>query len=191
MMKIEMENGKANVYTPYNPDFVKAIKGIGGAKWNGSGSCWIIPGSAVEAVREIMVDVCGYSDIKENETVCIRLTFNEEARELQKDVVLFGKVLSHAYGRDSGARVGDDVAYTAGGATSGGSAKNWYSIVKEGSVVVLTNVNRYIYEKAETKYDVTVEVLETKADKLQLLAEKERLIKRIAEIEKLLRENVG
>lgn len=26
-MKINIENGKAHVYTPYNKDFVKAIKG--------------------------------------------------------------------------------------------------------------------------------------------------------------------
>lgn len=29
-MKIENENGKANIYSPYNPNFVKAIKLIGG-----------------------------------------------------------------------------------------------------------------------------------------------------------------
>ena len=29
-MKIEVANGRAYVYTPYNPDFTNAIKGIGG-----------------------------------------------------------------------------------------------------------------------------------------------------------------
>lgn len=188
MMKIDVKNGIANVYTPYNPDFVKAIKGVGGAKWNGSEKYWSIPETAVEVAREIMIDVYGYSDVKENETISLKVTFNEDVSEYRKDVVLFGKILAHAYGRDSGARIGDDVAYISGGATSGGSAKNWYSIVKEGSVIVLSNVNKNIYENAEMQYDVTVEILETKNNRNQLLDEKKRLLKRIEEIDKLLQE---
>ncbi len=188
MMKIEVKNGIANVYTPYNPDFAKKIKGIGGAKWNGSEKYWSVPETSVEAVREIMNDVYGYSDIKENETVTLKITFKEAVYSSRSDVVFFGKVLAHAYGRDSGARIGDDVAYISGGATSGGSVKNWDSVVEEGSVVILSNVNKNVYEKAEIEYDVTVEVLETKANKQNLLEEKERLLKRIAEIDKLLQE---
>jgi hypothetical protein len=33
-MEIVIKNGMANVYTPYNPYFVNAIKGIGKATWN-------------------------------------------------------------------------------------------------------------------------------------------------------------
>ena len=39
-MKIEINAGKANVFTPYNKDFVAKIKQIGGARWNGSARCW-------------------------------------------------------------------------------------------------------------------------------------------------------
>lgn len=188
MMEIKVENGKANVYTPYNPDFVKKIKGIGGAKWDGSEKCWTVPETAIEVVREIMNDVYGYSDVKENETITLKLTFNECVSSACSDVTLFGKVLAHAHGRDSGASVGDDVAYINGGATSGGSAKNWYSIVKEGSIAILSGVNKTVYKKTEMKYDITIEVIENKNNKRSLLEEKERLLKRIAEIEKLLQE---
>ena len=63
VMRIDVKDGVANVYTPYNPDFVRKIKGIGGAKWNGSKKCWTIPEFAIEAAREIMCEVYGYSDI--------------------------------------------------------------------------------------------------------------------------------
>lgn len=69
---------------------------------------------------------------------------------------------------------------------SGGSVKNWESIVEKGSVVILSNVNKNIYEKESTEYDITVEVLETEINKQELLSEKERLLKRVAEIDKLL-----
>ena len=37
MLKITVENGTANIYTPYNAEFVAAIKKLGGAKWSRAG----------------------------------------------------------------------------------------------------------------------------------------------------------
>lgn len=116
-MKIVISDKDAKVCTPYNPDFVAKIKGIGGARW--TGSYWRIPKEAVDAARSIMRDVYGYDDITENETVTLKLTFNENISECLGDVVCFGKVLAHAYSRDGGARVGEDVAFISGGAGSG------------------------------------------------------------------------
>lgn len=187
-MEIKVENGVARVYTPYNPDFVKAIKKIGGAKWDREKRCWAVPESAVDAAREIMKDVYGYNDSTQNETVKLKITAINELSELRSDVVLFGKVLSHATGRDSGARIGDDVAYVRGGATSGGSVKNWRSEVEAGSEIILSNVNKNLYGKAEPNEDITVELLAEAADRAKLLEEKERLLKRIEEIDRMLQE---
>lgn len=49
-----------------------------------------------------MRDVYGYSDIEANETVSVEVITKEEVYEHTADVVLLGKVLSHATGRDSG-----------------------------------------------------------------------------------------
>ena len=185
-MKIINKNGILYVYTPYNPDFVKKIRRIGRAEWDSSKRCWCVPEEFLEVVRKIMEEVYGYSDITENETVSLEVTFNSEASEWTSDVVLFGKVIAHASHRDSGARVGDDVAFESGGVNSGGSAKYWKSIVEKGSVVVLSNVNKKIYERSKVPYDVTVKVIEKRVNKQQLLSEKERLLKRIEEIDNML-----
>lgn len=58
-----------------------------------------------------MHDAYGYSDIEENETVTLRVAFNKSIGNLRSDVVFFSKVFAHATGRDSGARVGEDVAF--------------------------------------------------------------------------------
>lgn len=187
-MEIKIENGLAEIYTPYNPEFVKKIKGIGGAKWNGSKKCWTIPENAVDAAREIMQQVYGCSDISENETISLRLKFDNRISADKQDIVMFGKILAHATGRNSGAKVGEDVAYTSGGATSGGSVKNWESVVKEGSIVTLSNVNKNLYEKYKDAYDggITIEVISEEKSKKSLLEEKERLLKRLAEIDAML-----
>lgn len=70
-----------------------------------------------------MQNIYGFTDITENETLSLKVSFNEAAHEWHSDVILFGKTLAHATGRNSGARVGDDVAYIKGEAVSGGSLK--------------------------------------------------------------------
>lgn len=191
-MKITTMNGRAYVDTPYNPDFVKAIKGIGGHKWEPEKRCWSVPETAVSAVRAIMEDIYGYSDLVPDETISLKVTFLNDVSSTRSDVVLFGKVMAHASGRDSGARVGDDVAYIRGGASSGGSTRNWCSIVREGSIATLSNVNKSVYARAEADPDIKVEVIETDThsdDRQKLLAEKERLLKRITEIDAILANN--
>lgn len=185
-IEIKVDNGRANIYTPYNPQFVRAIKQIGGAKWNPAQKCWSIPEAAIEAARGIMTDVYGCTDVSGGETITVKATFAEEVTAHLADVVLFGKVLAHATGRDSGARVGDDVAFSAGGVTSGGGARNWQSVVREGSVAILSNVSKSLYDKAVLPDGVTVEIMDSKIDREALLAEKARLLKRLAEIETLL-----
>lgn len=64
-----------------------------------------VPESAADSVRNIMREVYGYSDIDENETVTLRLTFYEDVSSERSDVIMYGKVLAHAYGRDSGAKL--------------------------------------------------------------------------------------
>ena len=184
-LKIVITDKEARVYTPYNPDFVEKIKGIGGAWW--TGAYWRIPIEAAYAARSIMRDVYGYDDISENETVTLKLTFNEDIREHSGDVVYFGNVLAHAYSRDGGARVGEDVAFISGGATS----ECWDSVVEEGSVTILSNVNKNVYERTKLDEDITVELIEDKVDRIKLQGEKERLLKRVADIDRILQESNG
>lgn len=132
------------MYAPCNPDFVRAIKGIGGKRWEPSKRCWSVPDTAV---REIMMDVYGYSDQIPNDVLVLKVAFLSGVSSTCSDVTL----------------VGDGVAYIRDGASGGGSVKNWRSIVEEGSIAILSNMNKHIYEKAEADSDIQVEVVETSA----------------------------
>lgn len=177
------------VYTPYNASFVSAIRKIGGAKWDAEGKAWMVPTASLPQVREIMRNIWGEDDRMDTvKRVSVRLTFADECTEWHGPVEIFGKVLSSATGRDSGARVGEDVFYTAGGPASGGSVKNWRSVVEEGSVVVLSSVPETILDEAALPCGVTMEVIEDDnfETRSALIDEKEKLLARLAEIEKLL-----
>lgn len=188
-MKIEVNGNMATIYTPYNANFVSAIKKVGGAKWQSDKKAWAVPTAAVEAVREIMRNVYGEDDTPDaSERITVRLTFEQGLSTWHGDVTLLGKCISHAYGRDSGATVGQDVAFIKGGPDSGGSVKNWTSIVEQGSVAILSNVPRSLYESTTLPEGVIAEIVEVVIpDREALIAERERLIKRIAEIDELLK----
>ena len=189
MITTKNKGTQTAVYTPYNASFVAAIRKIGGAKWDAEGKAWMVPTESLPQVREIMQNIWGEDDRMDTaKRVSVRLTFAEECTEWHGPVEIFGKVLSSATGRDSGARVGEDVFYTAGGPASGGSVKNWRSVVEEGSVVVLSSVPETILDEAALPCGVTMEVIQD--DKFEnrsaLIDEKEKLLARLAEIERLL-----
>lgn len=182
---IVIRNGKAAVYTPFNRDFVSRVKLLGG-RWDGS--AWVVGEDAVEDVRKVMRAVYGRDDREAGEMVDVVLRFTEEVSELRDGVTILGRTIAKAWGRDSGARVGDDVRFTEGKPRSGGSAKNWYTEIPEGCVVKLPRVPKALVDRPDLGLPRGVEmaVIGESIDRDALEAEKEKLLARIAEIERLL-----
>lgn len=188
MIKISIENGMASVFTPYNKEFVDLVKGIGGRKWNADRKCWMVPESEIEQVRKYMMDVFGETDqMDEDERVTVTITFTDDAKADCAGVTIFGKTIAKAWGRDSGARVGEDVTFISGNYGSGGSRANWNTYIEAGSKFRVRNVPKAMLANAPAY--VTVEVVDdAKIDRSALVQEKEKLLARLAEIEKLLAE---
>ena len=190
-MRIETTGTKANVYTPYNADFVTEIKRRTGGKWNAAERCWTVNEDQIETVRKIMVEVYGESDIKEIERVSVRLTFSKDVATHCGSVVLMGREIATAWGRDSGARAGEGVTFEIGKPHSGGSRANWHTIINEGSVVVLSDVPKSaidIFTEELEDNGISAEVVTKKIDRDALVAERERLTARLAEINAILGE---
>lgn len=184
-MRIEVSNGKARIFTPYNADFVGMIKNIGGRKWNTDSKCWEVPESEIDVVRQYMIDIFGESDISAGKKVDVVVTFKDDADCTCGAITIFGKTVARATGRDSGARVGSDVTMISGEIDSGGSAKNWRTHIEKDSVFKLRKVPESAL-KMSTEYDITFEIVGSDTDRKALTEEKERLLARLAEIEKLL-----
>lgn len=109
-IEVKIRDDKAMLYTPYNPEFVKRIKKFSDARWNSGEKCWTIDESNLDAARVIMKEIYGYADNEINEKVTLKIHVKESVSKKHGDVILFGKILSHATGRDSGAHPGSDVA---------------------------------------------------------------------------------
>ena len=186
-IKVNIENGRAKVFTPFNHDFVNAIRNVGGRKWDADDKCWTVPEEALPEVRKIMMEVYGETDVPNTcGSVTVKVTFKEEWYERCNDVIIFKKVIASARGRDSGARPGEDVTYLEGEPTSGGSMKNWKSVVPAGCVVLLRHVPKAVWEQDKDSEYYTAEIVDEGKDvkRKELEEEKARLLARIAEIDK-------
>ena len=185
-IKVTIKDGRASVFTPFSRDFVAAIRNVGGRKWDADDKCWTVPEESLPQVRQIMMDVYGETDLPGTcGSVTVKVTFKEEYSERRDDVIIFKKVIASARGRDSGARPGDDVTFIEGEPTSGGSMKNWESVVPAGAVVLLRHVPLSVWEQDKDSEYYTAEIVdEGKEKRKELEEEKARLLARIAEIDK-------
>lgn len=185
-LKIEVSGETASVYSPYNAEFVQKMRRIGGAKWNRGQACWDVPAHAVSAVRLIMKETYGESDTEPAEKVTARVTFTDEMSENRSAVTLFGKTVASAFGRDSGAKVGEDVTFIVKNPRSGGSRNHWETIIPEGAVAEIHNVPRNMVVEGR---GYIVEIVEDNGpDEKSLREEKAALLKRLSEINAVLGE---
>jgi hypothetical protein len=188
-ISITVKDEIVNIYVPCNKEFISEIKNIGSAKWNSDEKCWTVPEEYIDNVREMMMHIYGYSDISKNETVKVTVKFLEGVAETKDSVKIFGKDVSKATSRDSGARVGENVVLVSGKIESGGSRVYWESQVEEGTIFSLSKVNKNVFDKEKNNPPYKIEILDVKDEverKSELIAEKEKLLSRISEIDKIL-----
>lgn len=180
---------KVHVQSPYNTRFVSAAKTRSG-KW--SNPEWVFDGRDEQWLRDTCLAVYGTDGVTSVETVTLRVTFVEGYREGHSPVMAAGRVVARATGRDSGAKLGDGVILLKGSFTSGGSVKNWTTVAREGTVVLLRDVPREWADKLVTAsddhitYAIEAEVAAPTFDLEELRREREVLAARMAEIDALL-----
>lgn len=190
-MKIEIKNGKAYVFTPYSPEFVKRIKSIGGARWDRDARAWEIPAASTDSARQIMFDVYGETDQAfANEKVDVRIDVTEDITEYGDGITILGRGVCKAWGRDSGASILEGVDFIKGRPDSGGSAKYWCTEIPKGCSFIIHGVPK---QKAEDFIkqdhdDLVAKIISVKPNKAALVVEKARLLERIKEIDRILTE---
>ena len=190
-IKVEMKGSKAYIRSPYNAGFVSRIKLMGG-KWDSESRCWAIKADALDAAREIMMDIYGETDqAPAAETVTLVIEFSKDVIGHCEPIAIAGKTIARAFGRDSGAKIGDDVAFISGEPRSDGSARNWTTVVPAGCVVEVYNVPKSKADEfvsaSDPRYTIHIKG-DVKIDREKLMEERKTLLARLAEIDKLLGE---
>lgn len=110
----------------FNQDLVDDCRNMGG-KWDPGSQTWVFSDLVADRVEEL--DAIYNSDL-----VPVEITAIDEISEWHAPVRFMGYAIAKAWGRDSGAKLGDDVSQMNGSIDSGGSVKNWHTRVSKGSV---------------------------------------------------------
>lgn len=186
------------VYSPYYPTLAEKAKRLGG-KWDGN--CWTFDIRMKKEVRELYLDIYGDWPGEPTEYVTLHAEAPDGISKLQSGIFLAGRCIARAWGRDSGAKIGDGVIFRAGDADSGGSMKNWKTTLDAGTVIEIFDVPRIRAEKCVKYFEnregaawVNVRILEeekpaeTSPTREELEAERSALLARLAEINKALGE---
>ena len=179
------------VATPYSPDFISAVKREMGATWDGT--CWCFDARDAAEVAALVHRIYGWT--VGMALVSALVSFDEDCTYSRRPCVLFGRVMVEAWGRDSGGTVGDGVRLRSGNIDSGGSTKNWTTVVSKGTELVVHDVPigmvlDYVNGSRECR-NVRVEILGPSdvpraAEAQKLSAERARLLSRLSEIDALL-----
>lgn len=178
----------ASISSPYNSDFVRRIKSIGGARWNGSNKTWDIPADCIEQARKIMREIYGECDIPETDRVAVELCFEKEYEgNIREPVYILGKEIANTYSRDGNINVGDDAVFIHGMPQTGGSRAYYKIIIPEGSIVRIRNVSKRFLNEPLPEGVICKRISETiDQTRENLIREKEKLLKRIKEIDEIL-----
>jgi hypothetical protein len=105
----------------YNEVFVSKARKLKGTWAN---NMWNFDKAVMSHVEKAMLHCYGVTGLEPYE-VCILAVNNFSDYGNQCGVELFGRPIAKAFGRDTGAKISEDIFFIDGNATSGGSMKNW------------------------------------------------------------------
>ena len=181
-IKIEKTDEKLSINVPYNKEFLEEFKNcIGTRTWNNNTKSWICNVSDEKIIRNLILKYFGY-DEKCNTTKEIYIeALNYMSNELDS-IYFCGIPIARAYGRDSGAKVCENVTLIDGDIGSCGSRIHWDTYVQKGSTFKVIVAETFNLSDANWKI-----INNSSITKDNLLKEKETLLKRLEEIEKELK----
>ena len=130
-ISFKKQDGKIIVTTYYNRKFASKARNLRG-QWDSVKKAWVFDESVEEYVKQALIDIFGVTGEIQYET-CSLLIRDFTAWEMRGEVELFGRTVARAFGRDSGAKLGDDIIWVSGSYHSGGSVKNWTTEVENGT----------------------------------------------------------
>ncbi|PJJ97046.1 hypothetical protein CO615_10475 [Lysobacteraceae bacterium NML75-0749] len=191
---VTTEGGLVRVIAPYSAAFVEKAKRIGG-KWKAK--TWVFDTRDEQRVRKLCIEIYGEDGSPTVDRVTLRVTFDARHCVTHGSISIGGRDVARAFGRDSGAKLGDGVVIIEGGFSSGGSVKNWQTTVsKSGATVLIRDMptemaNRIINDLPSGVIAACIEDESAQisiVDVDALVKEREALLAKIAAIDEALKQ---
>lgn len=185
-MNVTIEKGKIKVVSPYNRDYISRAKQIQG-KW--VAPCWEFPEENKDQVKDLLIECYGECGILGDvNTVNIEIDLDKYNGEVNETIKLGAMTLVSRPHRDRAVVFAPNVMLVTGGFDeAGGSAKYPRVCAHEGTVLRVKNVPDTIYNKVKDYAGIR---LISDIDTENLKTEREKLLRRLAEIDDLLAKTI-
>lgn len=187
-IQLTIVDDQVKVISPYNAEFVQKCRNLRGKFKSGA---WWFDDSIIDYVREAMIQF--YGTTGEMPVEYCSLVISDFSETMSRGpVVLFGRTIAKAYGRDSGAKLGEAIIFISGEYDSGGSVKNWTTRV-ENATFEIQNFPVPMTEKEEVQKAIAegwckIKKVQKKRAKEEIEAEIQELKEKINELETELNE---
>ena len=184
-INLKKENGMLVVSTPYNSEFVNRAKNLGG-RWDAKNSTWVFDESVEDYVKQTLLDIFGVTGEANYET-CSLIVKNFTKKAPQRGVDLFSRTIAIAFGRDTGAKLGDGIVWIDGKKVSDGSYKNWNTYIENATFEIQDfPIERTKFEdvqKAISEGWCEIKIVKKQRTREEIEAEIANLKNRISELE--------
>ncbi|GAB4047665.1 hypothetical protein [Spirosoma litoris] len=130
-IRIKRHQDNVFVWSYYHPVFLEDAKSLQG-EWRSEYQCWQFNSSVVSYLPSLLDGLFHVNGLTKY-PVC-RLRINSYSTISSQDAcILFNRPVARAFSRDSGALIQPDIYKLNGVFRSGGSKKNWRTILEEAS----------------------------------------------------------
>lgn len=184
-MEVKIEDGKIYVASDYNEDFIKGAKRING-KWDKP--YWVFPEKNKDLLDKLLIQIYGECSDGETVTLIVDLPKCKAARTSDRNLYLDVKNIATRFGRDKDVYFDSNVTILEGKFSDRGGSVNHPEVTWDDDkplVLRIEDFPKVIYDRIEDKTGITL--LDTKIDFEKLKRERKELLKRIAEIDEILK----
>lgn len=183
-IEVVISESMIKVFCPYSKSFVDFAH-MRNAKWSDQHKCWIFDIRDEFAVRSTLIDIYGTDDYASCEKVDVRINLDGFNTNVTR-VFLLGRELAVRRYWDAPVYLGEKVAIIQGGFEKEPKSRRYRTCdALPGTVLEVRDVPRIIAERTAIKDPDHVKILGG-INKEALMAEREKLLQRITEIDKLL-----
>ena len=188
----ETSRGRLAVTTPYSADFVDTAKRLGG-RWDPKNKAWTFDPRDRARVEDILAQCFGWMAAPSGELATVRVTIDDGAGNAP-EVRFAGRLICWRRGRDEAVRLADNVVIVAGRFPgSGGSMRRPLVISAPSDAEVTLEVRDIPVEALAAEDSSRWDSLRGErvdadgaAKRDALIAERERLVARLSEIDAIL-----
>lgn len=180
---IETADGTTTVRSPYHPDWPGKAHALGGKFRQG---VWVFDARDEDRIRALARSIYGTDGTPEpGGTVSVRVEVSDARGDRggrPASLYVAGRLIATRFHRDEQPRLGDGVVLLAGGFTASAGSHNYIELgPRDGTVVEIRDVPRAM------AVEHGLEIVDNdEPDRDALLAERERLSARLAEIDAIL-----